>query len=58
MDFNIPDYGKIKLYKFASISNIENQLVNENIIDLKTFLTLCPLENINVFLSTREHIMK
>jgi hypothetical protein len=39
----------IKLYKFASISNIENQLVNENKIDLKTFLTLCALENINVF---------
>jgi hypothetical protein len=39
----------IKTYKFASLTHIENQLVNENKIDLPTFLTLCVLENLNVF---------
>jgi hypothetical protein len=39
----------IKPYKFSSISNIENQLANEFKIDLKTLLTLCVIENINVF---------
>ena len=39
----------IKPYKFSAISNIENQLANEFKIDLKTLLTLCVIENINVF---------
>jgi hypothetical protein len=39
----------IKTYKFASMTHIENQLVNENKIDVKTFLTLCVLENLNIF---------
>ena len=38
----------IKIYKFDSISNIESNLVNENCINAKTFLTLCVLENKNV----------
>lgn len=38
----------LKKNKFASITNIENQLVNENKIDINTFLTLCVLENINI----------
>jgi len=38
----------IKKYKFASISHIENQLVNEHKIDIFTFLTLCVIENINI----------
>ena len=38
----------IKIYKFASNTHIENQLVNENKIDISTFLTLCVLENLNV----------
>ena len=39
----------LKTYKFASLTHIENQLVNENKIDLPTFLTLCVLENLNIF---------
>lgn len=38
----------IKIYKFASNTHIENQLVNENKIDISTFLTLCVLENLNI----------
>ena len=38
----------LKTYKFASLTHIENQLVNENKIDISTFLTLCVLENLNV----------
>jgi hypothetical protein len=38
----------VKKHKFASITHIENQLVNENKIDINTFLTLCVIENINI----------
>ena len=38
----------IKIYKFASNTHIENQLVNENKIDIATFLTLCVLEKLNI----------
>ena len=40
----------IKQFKFDTIVNIENRLANENIIDNKTFLTLCVLGNLNIFL--------
>lgn len=39
----------IKKYKFTTISNIENVLANENKLDLGTFITLCALENLNIF---------
>jgi len=39
----------IKPYKFSSLTKIENQLANEYKIDLKTLLTLCVVENLNVF---------
>ena len=39
----------VKTYKFATLTHIENQLVNETCIDIPTFLTLCVLENLNVF---------
>jgi hypothetical protein len=38
----------IKIYKFDTITNIESNLVNDNMINEKTFLTLCVLENINI----------
>jgi hypothetical protein len=38
-----------KKHKFASISHLENQLVNEHKIDIYTFFSLCLLENMNVF---------
>ena len=40
----------VKQFKFDSITNTENKLVNENIIDNKTFLTLCVLGSLNIFL--------
>ena len=39
----------LKTYKFATLTHIENQLANEQRIDINTFLTLCVLENLNVF---------
>lgn len=39
----------IKTYKYASMTHIENQLLNEQKIDIKTFFTLCVLENLNIF---------
>jgi len=38
----------VKTHKFDTISNVESNLVNDNIINIKTFLTLCTLENINI----------
>lgn len=38
----------IKMYKFATITHIENNLANENQLDVKTFLTLCATNNLNV----------
>ena len=39
----------IKTYKFATLSHIENNLVNEDKIDIHTFLTLAVIENLNIF---------
>jgi len=38
----------VKLYKFDTISNIESNLANDNELNIKTFLTLCAINNINV----------
>lgn len=38
----------IKKYKIASLTDVENYLVNENMIDVKTFLILCILEELSV----------
>jgi hypothetical protein len=38
----------IKQYKFATLSHIENYLANETKIDLKTFLSLSIVENMNI----------
>lgn len=38
----------LKTYKFDTITNIENNLVNDNNISIKTVLSLCAIENINV----------
>jgi len=39
----------IKKYKFASLISIEDSLVNDNVINISTFLSLCVLDNINIF---------
>lgn len=38
----------LKTYKFDTIANIENNLVNEQFINIKTIMSLCAIENINV----------
>jgi len=38
----------VKQYKFDTISNHESNLANDNNLNIKTFLTLCSIENINV----------
>jgi hypothetical protein len=38
----------IKKYKIAPLTDVENYLVNENVIDVKTFLILCILEELSV----------
>jgi len=38
----------LKTYKFDTITNIESNLANDNNINIKTFLSLCAIENINI----------
>ena len=38
----------VKMYKLDTITSIESNLANDNILNSKTFLTLCAIENINV----------
>ena len=42
------DKQLIKTYKFTSLTNMENNLVNEDKINIGTFLSLCVFENINI----------
>lgn len=38
----------LKTYKFDTISNIESNLVNDNVINIKTIISLCVIEKINL----------
>ena len=38
----------VKMYKFDTITNLESNLANDDNLSLKTFLSLCAIENINV----------
>lgn len=38
----------IKIYKFDTISNIENNLANENNININSVMTLCAIDKINI----------
>ena len=42
------DKQLIKAHKFATLIHLENNLANEDRIDVRTFLSLCVLENLNV----------
>ena len=42
------DKQLIKTYKFTTLTNLENNLANEEKINIGTFLSLCVFENINV----------
>ena len=39
---------KLKAHKGMSVSHVENALLNEKIIDMKTFMSLCIIEGISV----------
>ena len=46
----------VKTYKFDTISNIESNLANDNIISIKSFMSLCAIDNINiVFVSKKTY---
>jgi hypothetical protein len=38
----------IKMYKFDTMSNIENNLANENYININSVMSLCTIEKINI----------
>jgi hypothetical protein len=40
----------LKLHKINKLSSLENNLANEKIISIKTFISMCIIENINVCL--------
>jgi len=44
----------IKTYKFDSITNLESNLVNDNNISIKTILSLCAIDNINLIFVTKK----
>lgn len=44
----------VKMYKLDTISNIENNLANDAIMNIKTTMTLCAIENINVIFVSKK----
>lgn len=44
----------VKTYKFDTIANIESNLLNDKIMNVKTFLTLCVIENLNIIVVTNK----
>jgi hypothetical protein len=46
----------VKTYKFDTITNIESNLANDNSINIKTIMTLCSIDNINlIFVSKKTY---
>ena len=44
----------IKTYKFDTISNLESNLANDNNISIKTFMTLCAINNLNIIFISKK----
>jgi hypothetical protein len=44
----------VKTYKFDTLTNIESNLANDKTLSVKSFLTLCAIENINVIVITNK----
>lgn len=44
----------IKTYKFDTITNIESNLAIDNIINIKTVMTLCVIDNINIIFISKK----
>jgi hypothetical protein len=43
-----------KTYKFDTLSNIESNLANDSTISIKTFMTLCAIDNINIIFVSKK----
>lgn len=43
----------VKTYKFDTITNIENNLANDNNINIKSVMTLCAIDKINIIFISR-----
>lgn len=43
----------LKTYKIATLTHIEDNLANDSKIDIKTFISLCVLENLNVIYANK-----
>lgn len=52
------DKTKLKEHKIKPISEIEDYLANKEQIDLKTFIALCILENINIIIINKKTIFE
>lgn len=50
--------SKLKIFKIKPYTEIEDDLANKNKIEIKTFLALCVLENINVIIINNRKIME
>jgi len=44
----------VKTYKFDTITNIESNLANDNFMTMKTFMTLCAIDNINILFVSKK----
>lgn len=52
------DKQVIKTYKIATLTHLENNLANEERVDVKTFLNLCIIENLNVIYINKKTYFK
>ena len=44
----------VKTYKIDTLTNIENNLANDNCINIKTIMTLCAIDKINIIFISRK----
>lgn len=44
----------VKTYKLDTLSNIESNLANDSILSIKTFMTLCVIDNLNIIFVSKK----
>jgi hypothetical protein len=44
----------VKTYKFDSLTNIESNLANDNLINIKTIMSLCAIDKVNIIFIRRK----
>ena len=47
----------VKMYKFDTITSLESNLANDDNINIKTVITLCAIENINIVFIKKKLIL-